>query len=328
MGLSQAQRSRQLRGVAGGIGATNGADRVAASSDTRSHAARSPDGELLHGDPVQLLVTVSFEPLGAVIGIGLRIERRYLDTIPMIVLSPDDPSSERPVHLHVTIVEHAAGRLTATRRGRPGRGRPRLRGRGDVRGVRASRGVGGVAVGLVGRLPTDHGVVRARRESAAALRDLEGQTLRSLQLPQLRDDRAGFLRLLQAVLAFRGVPVWSNQLAHLVEGEEELELDCPWRGEYHLAWLSPSEGFTLRGHLEGEEVVRATEPAGPASLDDVGGWLYRTATQHAQPPVAVQVVHLFGRSRCTACDEGFRVSDGVLSLRGQFADDDDDATQE
>ena len=160
---------------------------------------------------------------------------------------------------------------------------------------------------------------KARRESAAALRDLEGQALRSLQLPQLRDDGAGFLRLLQAVLAFRGVPVWSNQLAHLVEGEEELELDCPWCGEYHLAGLSPSEGFTLRGHVDGEEVVRAIEPAGPASLDDVGEWLHRTATQHTQPAVAVQVVHLFGRSRCIACDEGFRVSDGVLSLRGQFA---------
>ena len=76
-------------------------------NDPSSHAARSPDWELLHGDPVQLLVTVSFEPLGAVIGIGLRIERRYLDTIPMIVLSPDDPSSQRPVRLHVTIVEYA-----------------------------------------------------------------------------------------------------------------------------------------------------------------------------------------------------------------------------
>jgi len=76
-------------------------------NDPSSHAARSPDWELLHGDPVQLLVTVSFELLGTVIGVGLGIEHRYLDTISMIVLSPDDPSSQRPVRLHVTIVEHA-----------------------------------------------------------------------------------------------------------------------------------------------------------------------------------------------------------------------------
>jgi len=174
----------------------------------------------------------------------------------------------------------------------------------------------------------DDEVARARRDSAAALRDLEDQALRSLQLPQLRDDSAAFLRLLQAVLAFRGVPVWQNQLAHLVDGDEELELDCPSCSEIHLAWLTPSEGFTLRGHVDGEEVVRPIEPADPASLDDVGGWLHRTATQHAQPAVAAQVVHLFGRSRCIACDEEFRVSDGVLSLRGQFPDDDPDAAED
>jgi len=92
---------------------------LAAVRAAHGHAARSAGPELLHGDPVQLLVTTSFEFLGTVIGVGLRIEHRDLCTIAMIVLSPDDPPSGRPVHLHVVIVDHAVpshGRTEMPRR--------------------------------------------------------------------------------------------------------------------------------------------------------------------------------------------------------------------
>jgi hypothetical protein len=89
-------------------------------------------------NPVQLRVTASFERLVTLIGLDLRVEHRHLRTIAMIVLSPDDPPSGRPVLLHVAMVDHAA-LSTAARRCRR---QPDLRGyrAGPVRDWRAEFG--------------------------------------------------------------------------------------------------------------------------------------------------------------------------------------------
>jgi hypothetical protein len=82
-------------------------------SRQRADRASSVSAGLFRGDPVQLLVTASVELGCTQIRLGLRVEHRHLRAIAMIVLSPDDPPSGRPVRLHLAMVDHAVASKAA-----------------------------------------------------------------------------------------------------------------------------------------------------------------------------------------------------------------------
>jgi len=93
--------------------------------------------------------------------------------------------------------------------------------------------------------------------------------------------------LLQAILAFRGVPVWEDRLDHLAD--EELEISCPSCGDDVYDHIRATYGFLTRNPHDRTPLL----PADPHTLDGVAAWLHRTAAELGQTSVAQQVTYLF-----------------------------------
>ncbi|MEU7277919.1 hypothetical protein AB0A69_03830 [Streptomyces sp. NPDC045431] len=116
------------------------------------------------------------------------------------------------------------------------------------------------------------------------------------------DDASTFVYFTQCLLAFEGVPVWSDSLEGLFN--EEFEVECPECG---------AMPFVVFGdHSEDEEAE--THPAEPSELTGIAQRLYRMASEAGQAGVARGVTYLFGRATCPECATEFAVSDRVAAL--------------
>jgi hypothetical protein len=108
---------------------------------------------------------------------------------------------------------------------------------------------------------------------------------------QNQTDEDTYVYLLQALLAFEGVEVWSDQLDRINDGE--FEVVC--------------------SHCEEESSVELGQgtPAESAQLSGIGKRLHDRAIADGHPQVAEKLTHLFGEADCAACGERFRVDEAV-----------------
>ncbi|MFF3688673.1 hypothetical protein [Streptomyces sp. NPDC002187] len=131
-----------------------------------------------------------------------------------------------------------------------------------------------------------------------------------------KDDAAGFVYLLQCVLAFEGVPVWSECLEGVFQ--EEYELDCPECAAGLFVTFGSYGCFASAGdHVTEEDPAKAAlYPADPAGLTGVARRLHTMARESGQQKVAEGLTYLFGRATCPECECTFPVAERVAQLFG------------
>ncbi|MDY0810047.1 hypothetical protein [Kitasatospora purpeofusca] len=125
-------------------------------------------------------------------------------------------------------------------------------------------------------------------------------------------DRTDYIYLLEALLAFEGVPVWGEELAWgLVNGE--YQISCPHCetdlfiaiGDYGC--FSTSGDYALHDDVEKAPL----RPADPGDLRGIGQRLHTLALGDGRRDVATALTHLFGHAHCTDCGTDFAVADQV-----------------
>ncbi|MER5182605.1 hypothetical protein ABT009_30350 [Streptomyces sp. NPDC002896] len=109
-----------------------------------------------------------------------------------------------------------------------------------------------------------------------------------------------FVYLVQCLLAFEGVPIWSQRLELLFE---EFEAECP-------------ECEALTGILLGEysnECDADLHPARPGELTGIGARVHNMARDAGHDQVAEWVTHLFGQVTCPECETTFTIPEGIAN---------------
>ncbi|MFD3619542.1 hypothetical protein ACFWWT_30760 [Streptomyces sp. NPDC058676] len=127
-------------------------------------------------------------------------------------------------------------------------------------------------------------------------------------------DESSFVYLLQSVLAFEGVPVWSRELEGVCDGE--YELDCPGCEDGLFVAFGSYGTFAVAGDYVGpgavgEEGRAELVPAAPDQLEGIGARLHQAAARAGRPEVAQALTYVFGEARCPSCDVVFSVSEQV-----------------
>ncbi|WP_435058813.1 hypothetical protein [Streptomyces sp. bgisy060] len=126
-------------------------------------------------------------------------------------------------------------------------------------------------------------------------------------------DRTEYIDLLGSMLAFEGVPGWSEDLAWGL-GNEEYEVSCPGCGT-GLFIVIGERGFFCTSEdyaLSDDDVdTRPLRPAGRTDLEGIGRRLHDIARADGQHDVAHLLTHVFGNATCPDCDTDFSVPDRV-----------------
>jgi hypothetical protein len=123
-------------------------------------------------------------------------------------------------------------------------------------------------------------------------------------------DPAEYVYLLESVLAFEGVPVWSTRLGWgLANGG--YELSCPHCRAGQFVAIGAYGYFSTSGDWTpaADAATSPLQPADPADLHGIGRRLHRTALTDGREDVATALTHLFGSARCTGCTGTFSVAD-------------------
>lgn len=107
-----------------------------------------------------------------------------------------------------------------------------------------------------------------------------------------------FVYLTQSMLAFQGVPMWSQNLELMFE---EFEAECPRCEALHCILLGEYMA----------ECDTELHPAAPAELRGVGARVHHLAREAGHEKVAEWATHLFGRATCPECGMRFTISECV-----------------
>ncbi|MFI0355560.1 hypothetical protein [Actinomadura sp. 9N407] len=170
-----------------------------------------------------------------------------------------------------------------------------------------------VAGSIVAGAHQNHGLGDVRAEYAAEIAELLRLAEETLEAVSGEVGESGLLDLLQSILAFEDVPVWSERLRELRSGEFELYCeDCD--GFLHIFLDGPPFSISVSGVGTEGEVV----PVAPDDLEPLGRRLYLAAEAAAQSKIMTRLLHLFGNTACPDCGRGFQVAAEVAdqSRRG------------
>ena len=166
---------------------------------------------------------------------------------------------------------------------------------------------------LAGAIIGSQDVAAATGERAAAVAatasSFEQLALETLARPTLAP--SDFIHVAQAILAFRGDPVWGEQLDRLESGE--FEGVCP-RCDAELLLVVGQYGFFATAE---EWVNRPATKRGPIvaaaaqSLRGAERWLYDRAAAAHQELLMQWLLRLFGSTKCPSCKEEINVGQSV-----------------
>jgi hypothetical protein len=143
----------------------------------------------------------------------------------------------------------------------------------------------------------------------ATVRSFEQLALETLARPTLTP--SDFIYVAEAILAFRGDPVWGEQLDRLEAGE--FEGACAKCGADLLlavgqyGFFATAEDWVNRPATKRVLIVEA--PAD--SLRGVQRWLYDQAESAHQELLMQWLGHLFGNTNCPSCGERISVAEAV-----------------
>ncbi|MFI0357435.1 hypothetical protein [Actinomadura sp. 9N407] len=170
-----------------------------------------------------------------------------------------------------------------------------------------------LAGSIVAGAHQDHGLGDVRAEHAAEIAELLRLAEETLEAVGGEGRESDFLDLLQSILAFEDVPVWSERLFALAHGEFELYCeDCD--GLMHIILDGPRFYlYVIGGESEAEgEVV----PVAPDDLEPLGRRLYLAAEAAGRSKIMARLLHLFGSTACPECGRSFQVAAQVASPGG------------
>jgi hypothetical protein len=149
---------------------------------------------------------------------------------------------------------------------------------------------------------------------ASEITRLQALTEETLQSSHLADDPNSYVHMLQALLSFEGVEVWSELLDGL--NDDEYEGVCPQCDEETLVAFGQYGAFTTQDDM----YMRDTDskrlpliPLDPAQLVGIGKRLHTRAIADGHPDVATKLTYVFGRADCPACGERFRVDEAIAA---------------
>ncbi|XVQ10515.1 hypothetical protein ACQP1W_49785 [Spirillospora sp. CA-255316] len=165
-----------------------------------------------------------------------------------------------------------------------------------------------LAGSIVAGANQDHGLGDVRAEHAAEIAELLRLAEETLEAVGGEIRESAFLGLLQSILAFENVPVWSERIRDLVSGEFELYCeDCD--GLMHIILDGPRFYIYVIGAEPKGEVV----PVAPDDLEPLGRRLYLAAEAAGRPNIMTQLLHLFGTTACPECGRSFQVAAEVAA---------------
>lgn len=168
------------------------------------------------------------------------------------------------------------------------------------------------AVILAGAITGDEADPR-RERYGREIGDLLGVTRDMLAAPGRT--APAFVNLLQSLLAFEGVGLWSEALEGV--NSEEYEIECPACDEGLFVAFGDYGTFVSAGDYVSGPEPGTTEARGeltpmpPERLSGLGARLHGEALAAEQPEVARALTYVFGEGRCPSCDTVFSVSQEV-----------------
>ncbi|MFF8594548.1 hypothetical protein ACF061_24475 [Streptomyces sp. NPDC015220] len=155
-------------------------------------------------------------------------------------------------------------------------------------------------------------IVAGADEGTRARHMDEIEALRLLAHGRVREpaDPDVYVYLLQAAMAFDGVPVWSECLEGLAD--EEYEVSCPECDMGVLIAIGEAGCFSAVGDYEpGDSSAIPLRPALPQDLEGPARQLYEAAREAGVGRVAAGLTHLFGNATCAECGTEFSLSEQV-----------------
>jgi hypothetical protein len=141
------------------------------------------------------------------------------------------------------------------------------------------------------------------RTEIARLAQLTTETLRAADPA----DPTTYIYLLQAALAFDGVPIWEHELDQLADGE--YQVPCPSCATQNYIVIGEHGNFsTVEDYAQNNAATRfPLQPATPDTLDGLPETLYLTAHADGQHEVADRLTYLFGHATCGHCKTSYAV---------------------
>ncbi|MEU0564658.1 hypothetical protein ABZ297_04550 [Nonomuraea sp. NPDC005983] len=178
------------------------------------------------------------------------------------------------------------------------------------------------AISLAGRIVAEetqlHRPGYCRQRYPAEIDELHRIVQRHLTEEPFEGDEHDYLYPLEDLLAFEGVPVWSECLLPNLH-----DVICPSCSECLEIDLhhSPDPGTRRRDPHESVRklnfkgpTVTGIRPAEPADLQPLASRLYRMAVKAGQAAAAEHLTYLFGRTTCPACTVDFSVAEQIESF--------------
>jgi len=169
-----------------------------------------------------------------------------------------------------------------------------------------------LAAAIIAAADRSRGLGDARQRYGPEISTLAQLTAESLRVTDPSDPVA-FIYLLQAALAFDGVPIWEEELEGLADGE--YQAPCPACGVTNYIVIGEHGRFTaVEDYVANNAATRnALRSAAPGSLDGLAKRLYCTALDAGQLEVADRLTHLFGQATCGRCETTYAVADAITA---------------
>jgi hypothetical protein len=126
-------------------------------------------------------------------------------------------------------------------------------------------------------------------------------------------DPKTFIYHLEAASALAGDLFWGRHLDHLAD--DEFPGICP-ACKHDLYLVIGARGFFVTAVdyarlQDREQRGELIAPAAQHDLADRAAWLHATAIAHRQPLVASWIRHIFGATKCPACNSALSVADAI-----------------
>lgn len=157
------------------------------------------------------------------------------------------------------------------------------------------------------------GYARARYPDAIA--ELHRMAQHHLTKEPFEGDEEDYFYPLEALLAFEGVPVWSESLFPRL-----YDVECPSCSESLEIDFTEDHPGTRRRDPHGRlnfkgPTLTGVRPVAPAELQPLASRLYRMAVQAGQSAAAEHLTCLFGHTTCPNCGEDFSLPEQIEAYR-------------
>lgn len=171
------------------------------------------------------------------------------------------------------------------------------------------------AIALAGRIVVGekqlHKPGYARARYPDAIDELHQMAQHHLTKEPFEGDEEDYFYSLQALLAFEGVPVWSESLFPRL-----YDVECPSCSESLEIDFTKDHPGTRRRDPHGRlnfkgPTLTGVRPVAPAELQPLASRLYRMAVQAEQSAAAEHLTYLFGHTTCPNCGEDFSVPEQI-----------------